>query len=209
MANGTNKHGIPMYGASAPRAVQCVWPRCAERKSVRYDLEVCDAHAIFIHGKVKAREDADDVRRIDRYIEAQQRRADREAEESAAKAETARIARQQQDGWIYYVKNAGHIKIGWTADLTTRLRHYPPGSELLAVHPGTRTDEARLHKRFTVHRTHGREWYPLAAVLVQHVDAMVREHGKPDAVTFGARPVEVLTPHRLKQVTKPRGWVGR
>jgi hypothetical protein len=106
-------------------------------------------------------------------------------------------------GTIYYVKSGGHIKIGWASDLAARLRAYPPGSELLASHPGTRADERRLHTRFAVHRSHGREWYPLAPVVLAHIDRVVTEHGTPDKATFGAKPVEVAQP-RPKQVTGMR-----
>lgn len=109
------------------------------------------------------------------------------------------------DGTVYYVKVGGsHIKIGWTSDLAKRMRKYPPNTELLGTHPGSRADELRLHRRFAVHRSHGREWYPLVPVLLDHIKRVVAEHGAPDAATFAAKPTEVPTP-RDKQPVKVRG----
>lgn len=97
-------------------------------------------------------------------------------------------------GWVYYVETGGYIKIGWTSDLQARMRAYPPSFRLLAVEPGEQALEARRHRQFAVHRTHGREWYPLAAVLTQHVDRILAEHGEPPKVDFAGRPVQVPMP---------------
>ena len=101
---------------------------------------------------------------------------------------------------VYYVQVGAHIKIGWTTNLQSRMRSYPPNSILLAVHPGSRADETKLHKRFAHHRTHGREWYAPVPSLLHHIEQMKRQHGEPETVTFGAQPVTIPEPRPTEYV---------
>ncbi|MGZ6852485.1 MAG: GIY-YIG nuclease family protein [Mycobacteriaceae bacterium] len=107
----------------------------------------------------------------------------------------------EKPGSVYYLRSGGYIKIGWASNLTKRMRSYPPDSVLLATEPGTLQDEARQHKRFAAHRTHGREWYAMVPALMQHIDRVRAEHGEPDLVTFAAQPVTVPQP-------RPRQYIG-
>lgn len=104
-------------------------------------------------------------------------------------------------GVVYYLRSGGYIKIGWTSDLTKRMRAYPPDSLLLAHHPGTRADETTMHRKFAAHRTHGREWYAMVPPLVRHIDQIKATHGAPDEVAFAAQPVTVPQP-------RPKQYVG-
>lgn len=113
------------------------------------------------------------------------------------------------DGTVYYLRIGGYIKIGWTSDMTRRMKAYPPDTVLLATRSGTRSDEATEHKRFAHLRTHGREWYPLAPQLTQHIDTIVKTHGEPESVTFMAKPVEIPRPHSGQGGPRPKGWTGR
>lgn len=106
-------------------------------------------------------------------------------------------------GTIYFLQVGSHIKIGWATDLAKRMRAYPPNSILMAVQPGTRAAEAKLHKRFAVHRSHGREWYPLVPAILEHIAAVVRDHGTPDPVAFAAAPSAVPT-GRDQQRIRPK-----
>src|SRR5690554_2780796 len=40
-------------------------------------------------------------------------------------------------GWVYYIRVGDTIKIGFSQDVSQRMRTYPPNAELLAAHPGT------------------------------------------------------------------------
>jgi hypothetical protein len=100
-------------------------------------------------------------------------------------------AKRPIEGHIYYVQVGAHVKIGWTSNLQSRMRKYPPNSTLLAAHPGTRRDEGQLHRRFATDRTHGREWYVPSVSLTHHIGQMVAKHGTPEQVTFGAKPITV------------------
>jgi hypothetical protein len=71
---------------------------------------------------------------------------------------------------IYYVLVGTMIKIGYTEDLRARIAHYPPGTRLLAVQRGGRSEEGRLHSRFAPYRTAGNEWYRIEQPLVDHIN---------------------------------------
>lgn len=91
------------------------------------------------------------------------------------------------DGTIYYLRSGGYFKIGWTSDLEKRMKGYPPDTQLLATRPGTKADERAIHKRFAHLLSHGREWFPLAGEIQDHIDAVIAEHGAPPVVDFTAR----------------------
>lgn len=85
------------------------------------------------------------------------------------------------DGWVYYIRINGRIKIGYTANLRQRSRNYPPGSELLAVEPGTRELEAKRHREFSRHLAEGREWFAESEALTEHIEATRTAHGAPQS----------------------------
>lgn len=204
VANGStsrNKHGIPVYGMSQPltqRPIQrsasrarCVWPKCAAPIRDWPQLHLCNAHVrVVVDNASPVLPDIPVISAV------------KEPAPEPPKRKTP-----PRDGSIYYVQVGAHIKLGWTSDLTGRMRQYPPNSVLLAVEPGTRADETRLHKKFAVWRSHGREWYPLVPVLLDHIKRVVAEHGEPETVNFGAKPVEVPTP-RPRQFVAARSRSG-
>lgn len=175
----------------------CVWPGCDKVRRRIPDVPLdetplCSTHlskAAAVH-TIAAQLDLEHMGIVDRVR--------REQTKPAA-------PKPPEPGWIYYLQSGGHIKIGWTSDLERRMRAYPPGSQLLAVHAGTRADEATMHRRFAVHRTHGREWYPLAADLMRHIASVTGEHGPPPAVDFAGKPAEIPRPHRDRATIKPKG----
>jgi len=110
---------------------------------------------------------------------------------------------QPKSGFVYYVRSGGFIKIGWTSDLTKRMKGYPPDSVLLAVEPGPRQLETRRHKQFAHHRTHGREWYTMAPTLTHHIDSVKAEHGEPEPVDFAAKPGGIPQPRQRQTIGRP------
>lgn len=213
MSKGTrrNKHGIPVYDLSVPRE-SCFWPNCGRIPSTYEASRLCDTHAAHVTkivDEVRAHEEAEHraIREAElERLQAQADRLDALFNEQRAKLAVHKPKREEPapQPVIYYVQIMSHIKIGWTSNLTNRMRQFPPNSQLLAVHPGTRKDEAAIHKRFAHVRSHGREWYPLVPQLLEHIDRVVREHGEPKAVAFGAKPVEVPMPHRWNGTTQLR-----
>ena len=202
-ATRTDKHGVAIY----PFTVRpdCLWPGCGRIPRTYPESHLCDAHAEEVHRLVTAQQFALRDSTLSARDQAALAELRRRAQEQRARMTPpapdpiAAAAPEPEPSVIYYVQVMSHIKIGWTSNLEKRMKSYPPNSELLAVHPGTRADEQKLHKRFAAHRSHGREWYPLVPPLLEHIKRMVDQYGKPDAVHFGAQPVQVPMPHRLSQ----------
>ena len=96
-------------------------------------------------------------------------RMDRMLEESDAEA----------DGWVYYMRINGRIKIGYTTNLRQRSRNYPPGTELLAVEPGTKAMEKRRHDQFSRSLAQGREWFAESEALTEHIAALAERYATP------------------------------
>ncbi len=82
-------------------------------------------------------------------------------------------------GWIYYLRVADQIKVGYASHLGDRMKAYPPNAELLACHPGTRKDEQEIHSLLSAHRVAGREWYRPHPEVVDRIEAARAKHGAP------------------------------
>lgn len=110
------------------------------------------------------------------------------------------MEKPDRDGVVYYLRVGGFIKIGWTSNLQNRMKSYAPDTTLLATEPGKRALETRRHRAFSVHRTHGREWYAMVPPLMDHIGRVAAEHGQPDPVAFSAQPVTVPQPRQKRYV---------
>lgn len=86
------------------------------------------------------------------------------------------------EGLVYYMRINGRIKIGYTANLAQRSRSYPPGTELLAVEPGTRELESRRHAQFSRSLAQGREWFAESDAIKEHVTNLASAFGIPTAL---------------------------
>lgn len=187
---------------AATYITRCIWPKCREFEYAS-ELKLCKTHAAIVlyqadkHLFVKAQ--YWDLTSFDRQIEHALAEERREAE---------RAKKRAQQGTIYAVLNGHTVKIGWTSNLDRRMREYPPASTLLVSYPGTRKDEAALHRKFAHLTTHGREWFPYAPQVVEWVERMVAEHGEPEQPTFGAKKVKPRRPHADKPMIKPKGYIG-
>ena len=95
-----------------------------------------------------------------------------------------KAGQQRIDDWhrarefvVYYIQIGEHIKIGYTSNLRTRLKIYPPTRRLLATEPGDARDEGRRHKQFQ-HLLHaGREWFRPGPDLIEHINELRRAQG--------------------------------
>jgi hypothetical protein len=110
---------------------------------------------------------------------------------------------QPTDGHVYYLRNGWNIKIGWTSNLQRRLGDYPPDSQLLAVHPGTRKDERAIHAKFRHLLTDGREWFPAAPQILEHIENVKREHGEPPVIQTRRKASPIKGPRLNKYVGGP------
>lgn len=100
------------------------------------------------------------------------------------------------EGHIYFLLSDNAVKIGWTSDLEQRMKSYSPGTKILAVMPGARKDETRLHRKFSHLRTNRREWFAYSPQVMEEVERVVREHGEP--------PRELNEPVTTKRIVGPR-----
>lgn len=101
-----------------------------------------------------------------------------------------------EDGHVYIMLSNSIVKIGWTSDVERRMREYGPGIRILAVMPGTRKDETRLHKKFADLRANRREWFSYHPRIMEEVERIVREHGDPSP--------ELNEPMVTKRIVGPR-----
>jgi hypothetical protein len=76
--------------------------------------------------------------------------------------------------WVYYLRVGDHIKIGYTVNLPSRLRQYPPNTRLLAYEPGDRTLERRRHRQFWHALRFGMEWFAPTVDLLVHIEQLNR-----------------------------------
>ncbi len=107
-----------------------------------------------------------------------------ESEQKKAMRAMADKQYQEGDGLVYYMRINGRIKIGYTSNLLQRSRNYPPGTELLAVEPGTRETEALRHNQFSRSLAQGREWFAESDPIKAHVTALVEAYGVPTQLMY-------------------------
>lgn len=193
--NTHNKHGVPLRGGDPPRPQICIWPACMDPVGNYRSTRMCDDHAQYVAQEFEA------AQRVPRTLSELLNDARPAQPESLPTPEPEPEPREEI---IYYVQYAEHIKIGWTTNLERRLkRGFKPGGRLLAVHPGTRSDEAKLHKRFAAYRTHGNEWYAPMPSLLHHIELLKKEHGEPPDITVGPDPVGIPEPREKQYIGGP------
>ncbi|MCK8477215.1 GIY-YIG nuclease family protein [Microbacterium aurugineum] len=99
-------------------------------------------------------------------------------------------ADEDADGWVYYMRINGRIKIGYTTNLRQRSRSYPPGTELLAVEPGTPELEKRRHDQFSRSLAQGREWFAESEALTVHIAKLAEQYATPTKAMHSYRTHE-------------------
>lgn len=74
---------------------------------------------------------------------------------------------------VYYLRIGQYIKIGYSADLKTRIRFYPPDTEILALEiDGDRTLEAKRLRQFRHDLLAGTEWFAPSPALLSHIESL-------------------------------------
>lgn len=103
-------------------------------------------------------------------------------------AERARREQLQQEaGLVYYAEAWGHIKIGTTTNISSRMADLKV-TRLLATEPGSYAMERHRHRQFAHLRAVGEYFLP-DPELVAHTEALCAEHGPP--ITDTARQLSV------------------
>lgn len=149
--------GTGVFGFDDPAEVylECGWKFC--RATPEPELGICRHHAIKAymwvveHGgdalKPKPQR-TEPVRVVEPSIAERARRA------RMASVPAASLTEQ---GFIYAIRFADRIKIGFSTNPRRRLGALPH-DEVLGTMPGTRVEEAEAHARFVEHR-HTGEWF--------------------------------------------------
>jgi hypothetical protein len=75
---------------------------------------------------------------------------------------------------VYYMRIGNRVKIGYSANLKSRLDSINP-EELMAIEPGGMGLERDRHDQFRELHTHG-EWFRLEDPLVSHIDQVRATH---------------------------------
>ncbi|MCY1218447.1 hypothetical protein D9M72_303960 [compost metagenome] len=90
-------------------------------------------------------------------------------------------------GYVYFIKSAGLVKIGFSSDVLSRLSNLrvgcPVDSKLVAAIPGTEDTELYFHKMFAKLRERG-EWFRAEGMLAEMLKRM---------------PTSVTLPERVKR----------
>jgi hypothetical protein len=161
MTRRAKPSSVPFGGWKDPeRYRRCVWPLCPEEASNRYELVLCQRHILYIWSVVE-RDLRESSYSVDDY--------EHDAQESRRQSELPSPAFA---GVIYFLKIGPYIKIGHTKNLHRRLRAYPPQTQVLASHPGSRDDEQELHRQFAAFRESGREWYMDVPEIRAHIASL-------------------------------------
>lgn len=185
----------PTTASERRMAGLCVVADCAKPGAVPLSWvgELCEPHADAAWYEVEKR----DALRFEQDIVGAEGR-DYMRDEFRKQRKAAR-AKPTALGEIYFVQIDDLIKVGWTSKLAERIRAYGPKAILLANYPGTRKDEAALHRQLVPARFRGREWYVDGPIIRAFIDEAVAKHGPPrfDAIPW-TEPKG--TP------TKPRYW---
>ncbi len=93
------------------------------------------------------------------------------------------VPRSETVGLIYVIRAGERVKIAWCArNVDKRRAELQTGSpeklEIIAVFPGTRSEEAEYHRRFARDRCHdgGQEWFRLSDVIREFITEQQEAH---------------------------------
>lgn len=146
-------------------------------------LPMCHGHAAVVHRNVQRMWGEDELL-VPAVIAAQE----------AHKARSDRIDRQTVEyeqggpGAIYFLRQNGLVKVGWTSNLEKRLKAYGPDVDILCHYPGTRQDETTLHRQLRDHLAKGREWYHDDEAIALFVNDAVKRYGPPKVRAYWTQP---------------------
>lgn len=189
--------------AAALRWDICCIPGCGEElapESWMIDLEpshpderlpLCTRHEAVVWRQVQRRQGDESTILTVAQLRSEQaaRLAERDARDKADRmADT--------NGWIYYVRLNGLVKVGWTRDLPQRLKSYGASVEVLCHYLATRDDETTLHRQLTPYRAKGREWYTDCPLIADLVAKAIEQHGKPYIKATWTEPKDIIAKRR-------------
>ena len=167
--------GTGVFGFDDPAEmyVECGWKFC--RAKPEAELGICLHHAIKAYMWVRERGGealnpkparTEPVRIVEPSIV-----------EKARRARLASLPSEQltEQGYVYCIRFADRVKIGFSTNPKKRLTALPH-DEILGLMPGTRVDEAELHVKFMDYR-HSGEWFYDNPAIREFVDNHMQRPG--------------------------------
>lgn len=154
-----------------------------------FALPLCIDHLVVAFNQAKRASDKDlplCVAAYTRVLERRQAILDAEADEDK------RAFMARTDGHLYAVRQGNLIKIGWSREVSARVRGYGAGVEVLAAWPGTRADETALHRQLRPALVKGREWYEDGPILADLIARVVDQYGEPWVADTWTRPKAIV-----------------
>lgn len=113
--------------------------------------------------------------RLTAVIEVERRKAEAERQkvEREALEQLEKIASESGEGWVYFIESGGHIKIGFSSNVPSRMAQIETSSPfpvvILRQERGTVASEEAYHRRFAVCHLR-REWFRFEGALKEFLE---------------------------------------
>ena len=156
MESITRNHPRNLGAQELGRDATCVWDECEDIPYEELAAPLCLNHAkrltvqvmLLTSGKISHR-----TKKLDT--------------KQAPAHEPVTTERSARYGYVYFVRFADRIKIGYSDDPTARLKNLPH-DEILALVPGTMSTEKKYHNMFKDIRITG-EWFASHRKLIDFI----------------------------------------
>lgn len=167
---------------------ECCIPGCGTKtytrglRDVSCNLPLCNRHLVIILKRGSYRDEDPDV------LAARGRWARQQAHNLEKHERALANGGLVVPGQIYFVRQNGLVKVGWSAKLENRLRQYGANVEILCHFPATRDDETNLHRQLRPYLARGREWYEDCPLIHDVVAGYIKQHGEPVIKPYWTKP---------------------
>jgi hypothetical protein len=106
-------------------------------------------------------------------------------------------AAYEEQSQVYYVRIGDYIKIGFTRNMTERLKSLRvDASDVMATEPGGRDKERERHEQFADIRRGRKENFERTPELLTHIAKVRRENGKPKITGHVVLDKDIVSSHR-------------
>lgn len=148
------------------------------------DTPFCEACALALwavldEGLPQDAKDAAGGGHVMSYLERKAMADEVQREQDQVEADRAHAEFMTKPGTIYYLRVGDLVKVGYSADLTQRMKQYPPHAVLLAQHPGTRETERDMHQKLATKLAKGREWFKTCPEVEAHIETVKATYAQP------------------------------
>lgn len=148
----------------------CCWPDCS--RDAQADVPLCVSHyrEVGLHFIDQNTISGRTFQVVDRQHQHERHEALLAQQIELGRVNTARRQEVAERSVVYYVRTGRYVKIGYTADLRSRLSTLRlDRTAVLATEPGGRALEAQRHTEFADERIGRREDFALSLRLQEHI----------------------------------------